>query len=676
MKKTLVKFFAGVTAAASLLLAGCTNQLDYLDQTTARNAFNVAGLYVEGLDKAYNGSEVTLKVVTVDEDGTKDTVDFVSGVVADSYTKADGTVVGYQSGTAYAKVDAADQLYDGDQMANWYYAANKDADGYTPFTASAFECYLQVGNDTFKVASSDGTSLENAKLAVPTSAAKTADSALVSRWVKVNVSDGVATFSLSGSADEPVNVTLWCVSGVDLVSTANEAALPAGVTVDSATATTCTTANVAKYKITIKGLEKNNGEKVVLAGARISKDPTAIAGEASGDSGQYWYDNNDISNALDSATITDGKVSFEFYGRDVPSGWGRSYGTGHGPEIKIYAENGKEGTATGGSSGICLLQRGTGADNNFLFPYYAIKTGSTLNDVELTIDIAALASGKATSADPTVAAATIKIDAIKVTNAPAFTKVTGGYLAFLSGWLSNFTDDNWNSTTPYKISDVNFYDDDNNAYLICSEEYLPGTETFSLNMQVVNAPLNDTDSDWSHENSFWHGAIANVSTPKLLTNDYSEKHYVLVIERKNTSATSAYQAWLEPVDDDENYAAMLAYSQKDIMTDYFVQAWYTESWSDCSVAKITKVSDHEWYWTATGAKDSYKFSVIKANGDWSDRYELANTFVWTVGTTVGPLNHNNEPTRATIDIPEGKTYKFTIRNTNKGVLLTTTDITE
>ena len=35
MKKSLVKFFAGVTAAASLLLASCTTQNDYLDETTA-----------------------------------------------------------------------------------------------------------------------------------------------------------------------------------------------------------------------------------------------------------------------------------------------------------------------------------------------------------------------------------------------------------------------------------------------------------------------------------------------------------------------------------------------------------------------------------------------------------------------------------------------------------------
>ena len=71
MKKSLVKFFAGVTAAASLLLASCTTQNDYLDETSKLNKFKVAGLSVEGLDKSYNGSEIALKVVAYDEDGNK-----------------------------------------------------------------------------------------------------------------------------------------------------------------------------------------------------------------------------------------------------------------------------------------------------------------------------------------------------------------------------------------------------------------------------------------------------------------------------------------------------------------------------------------------------------------------------------------------------------------------------
>ena len=46
MKKSLVKFFAGVTAAASLLLASCTTQNDYLDETTALNKMNIKGFTV------------------------------------------------------------------------------------------------------------------------------------------------------------------------------------------------------------------------------------------------------------------------------------------------------------------------------------------------------------------------------------------------------------------------------------------------------------------------------------------------------------------------------------------------------------------------------------------------------------------------------------------------------
>ena len=533
MKKTLVKFFAGVTAAASLLLAGCTNQLDYLDQTTARNAFNVAGLYVEGLDKAYNGSEVTLKVVTVDEDGTKDTVDFVSGVVADSYTKADGTVVGYQSGTAYAKVDAADQLYDGDQMANWYYAANKDADGYTPFTASAFECYLQVGNDTYKVASSDGTSLENAKLAVPTSVAKTADSALVSRWVKVNVSDGVATFSLANSADEPVNVTLANIKLNLFNKTENEIAAMSGVTITK----TAKTGTHQKITLKITGLKDNAGTEVVIGGSDLSvSDTTGF--------GSNWYD---VETAGYKQTISaDGEVEFTVYsGRsgntatvDI-SGWGRGYDLSSATtEIVVSSVNEKKQDGPRlleNSVSLKSMDSTSNDSTNFLLPSYC--TGNY--DITITIAKDELDASCVSQDDPTVAASEITIAGICITNLEVEStdiwhlSSPDGYGSDTDKAAAAFIDnidlnkilktyvDHWAVETGVQTF-VNFADKDTLVWAPAkSVKVKPGQDTFILGFRAVKQGTN-TDGTIN----FWGGSKA-CNTSNLNTNDYISGEYIL-----------------------------------------------------------------------------------------------------------------------------------------------------
>lgn len=674
MKKSLVKFFAGVTAAASLLLASCTTQNDYLDETSKLNKFKVAGLSVEGLDKSYNGSEIALKVVAYDEDGNKIEETVASTIVADSYTNEKNEVVGYQSGKAYVELDEA-YLYDGDKMAVANLKVNGTSDKYEKFVASTFECYLTVGADTVKVLSSDGVSLENAKLAVPQSDAGTKDADLVTKWVKVVVNNGVGTFALASSASEPVNVTLWCIKGVDLVNTSKEADLPKGVTAIT-TPTTSTTAGVAKYKITIKGLEKNNGQTVMLAGARISKTGTDLAGEDSGDSGQYWYDGNSADKALASAKIENGEVTFEFFGRDVPSVWGRSYGKGHGPEIKIYAENGKEKTKTGGDAGICLLQRGDGGDNNFLFPGYAIATDGNLNDVELVINVAELENNEATSADPTIESSAVYIDAIKITNCPSIG--AAGYLGYCASWLSKgdwIGGSSWGPTTPYKLTDSNFYTDDGSSYLLVSEAYKPGKTTFQLDMQVLNPIINEKgDVD------FWADASKvvknDIKTPVYQTADYATNHYILVCERASTSAGDIYNIWLQPTETDKDYANLYNYANTDL-TGWYVQDWYTSDWPDYGdETTLTKVSNNSWKWTitTTTAVPKYRFSVIKEKGDWNNgRYELANTITWTLGTEVGPLNFNNEPqTRAEIDLEASSTYTFTFVNKPTGMYLTTT----
>ena len=63
MIKTMTKFIAGFAAAASLLLAaGCTNQLDYVNDNTALNKMQIVGFKVSGLDAAYDGATAQLMV--------------------------------------------------------------------------------------------------------------------------------------------------------------------------------------------------------------------------------------------------------------------------------------------------------------------------------------------------------------------------------------------------------------------------------------------------------------------------------------------------------------------------------------------------------------------------------------------------------------------------------------
>ena len=658
--KKLTKLFAGLATAAALLMGvGCTNQADYVEDNTARNAFNLAGIYVEGLDESYNGSAFKLNVKIINEDGEEDTLTAIEGTVADSYEDEDGKTVGHKSGTIYSTNVANKGLYDGDAMAVLYQkaqiAAGKTGTDIKTFAASTFECTLTVGNDTFMAISEDGTSKENIKLSVPTSPAGTSDSALASRWFNVVVKDGIATYSLEKSVTEPVNVTLANIK-LDLFNkTEDEIAAMEGVTIEKA----AKAGTHQKINLKITGLKDNAGTEVVIGGSDLYVSD-------SGDFGSHWYD---VETPGYKQTISDeGTVEFTIYsGRSGStfnvdmSGWGRGYDlTKATTEIVVSSVNDLK------QDGPRLLENAVSTktmddsssdSTNFLLPSYC--TGNY--DITITIAKDKLDESYVTQADPVVAASKIYIDAIKVTNAPDIS--SAGYLAFCAGWLK---DNKWDENTTYKITDSNFYDDNKSAYLIVSEEYSPGSATFQFDMQVLN-PASDEDF-WDDESKI---VTDDHKTPVLQTADYATKHYILVCERKSISADDAYLVWLEPVDDDENYAAMLAYSKNDIITGYYVQAWYTESWTDASVEEITKVSDHEWYWTAEGAKESYKFSIIPAAGDWSDRYELANDYEWKVGGSVGPLNHNNEPTRATIDIPEGKTYKFTIKNTNKGVFITT-----
>ena len=664
MKKSLVKFFAGVTAAASLLLASCTTQNDYLDETSKLNKFKVAGLSVEGLDKSYNGSEIALKVVAYDEDGNKTEETVASTIVADSYTNEKNEVVGYQSGKAYVELDEA-YLYDGDKMAVANLKVNGTSDKYEKFVASTFECYLTVGADTVKVLSSDGVSLENAKLAVPQSDAGTKDADLVTKWVKVVVNEGVGTFTLASSADEPINVTLANIKLDLLRKTEDEIAALAGVTVTK----TPKAGTNQKFTVKITGLKDNAGTELVYGGADISDTDT-------GDFGLHWYDEKNHKVKISE----DGVLEFSFYGKAVnggnPGGWGRYYSNAEaGPEIIIASVSEKKENGSRLLENAISLKSGDASSTdstNFMFPAYCIGNF----DVELTIEKDKLTSG-VSQADPVTPEATVYIDAIKITNCPSIG--AAGYLGYCASWLSKgvwIGDVNsWGPTTPYKLTDSNFYTADGSSYLLVSEAYKPGKTTFQLDMQVLN-PIIKENGDVD----FWADASKvvknDIKTPVYQTADYATKHYILVCERASTSAGDIYNIWLQPTETDKDYADLYNYANTDL-TGWYVQDWYTSAWPDYGdETTLTKVSNNSWKWTitTTAAVPKYRFSVIKAKDDWDNcRYELANTITWTLGTEVGPLNFNNEPqTRAEIDLEASSTYTFTLVNKPTGMYLTTT----
>ena len=663
MKKSLVKFFAGVTAAASLLLASCTTQNDYLDETSKLNKFKVAGLSVEGLDKSYNGSEIALKVVAYDEDGNKTEETVASTIVADSYTNEKNEVVGYQSGKAYVELDEA-YLYDGDKMAVANLKVNGTSDKYEKFVASTFECYLTVGADTVKVLSSDGVSLENAKLAVPQSDAGTKDADLVTKWVKVVVNEGVGTFTLASSADEPINVTLANIKLDLLRKTEDEIAALAGVTVTK----TPKAGTNQKFTVKITGLKDNAGTELVYGGADISDTDT-------GDFGLHWYDEKNHKVKISE----DGVLEFSFYGKAVnggnPGGWGRYYSNAEaGPEIIIASVSEKKENGSRLLENAISLKSGDASSTdstNFMFPAYCIGNF----DVELTIEKDKLTSG-VSQADPVTPEATVYIDAIKITNCPSIG--AAGYLGYCASWLSKgvwIGDVNsWGPTTPYKLTDSNFYTADGSSYLLVSEAYKPGKTTFQLDMQVLN-PIIKENGDVD----FWADASKvvknDIKTPVYQTADYATKHYILVCERASTSAGDIYNIWLQPTETDKDYADLYNYANTDL-TGWYVQDWYTSAWPDYGdETTLTKVSNNSWKWTitTTAAVPKYRFSVIKAKDDWDHgRYELANTITWTLGTEVGPLNFNNQPTRAVIDLEASSTYTFTLVNKPTGMYLTTT----
>lgn len=600
MIKRLNKIVAGITAAAALLLAaGCKNQLDYVDDTTARNAFNVAGLYVTGLDSSYNGAPVSLQVVTaIADDGDKTEESWFATEVAYSYKDNSGNVVGYQSGTAYKKEA---KLYDGDALAVKTYAKNAKV-----FAASSIECYLKVGSDTFKVVSSDGTKLENAKLSVPTSPAGTKDKDLSSKWVTVTIKDGIATFALAGNADEPVNVTLPTIKLDILTKTADT--LPAAIKIEKV----AKTGTNQKFTLKLTGLKEHAGTEFILGGSDISLTDGSL--------GSYWYNEKFKSKISD-----DGEIGWTFYGSAVNSGnisdWGRTYSSEQaGPEILILKaddpkkENGMQLLASG------VSRKGVKGDSeNFMFPAYTIGN----YDVTCTIDVAKLTKGTDyTQADPEAPKSTIRVAGIKVINAPL---PTSGNMYFTApDEYAGYEDAKWEipentyneNCHKYTSADLSsagnynwiFNDSESEPTYV---EVIPYNSKFRVGIRLVDG-------------EFWKGVIGNFVTPYYNTEDFAydaeknNKSYILVVQfdlTKKSAIANLVEKSIANMEDKESYNYTINFKLKNGIagSTYFINGalfgWKTWPFKAWSGDKTSITDNPDYYVKLSDSETSKEFSI-------------------------------------------------------------------
>ena len=480
MKKTLVKFFAGVTAAASLLLASCTNQLDYLDQTTALNKMNIKGFTVSGLDQSYD--QATAKLVVIegqDEDGND-----VETVIGTTTIAAYTATQGYKSGTAYVEFDEP-YLYDGDSL-----------------HTSRLNCFLIVGDDEFKVANTTDGVYEAADLAVKTSPAGTADADLVSSFIAVNVYDGVAEYAFASSATEPIAVPVY-MCDFDISSAASSSDLIDGVTIDLADKTGTNN----KYTVIFKGLTDNVGTKFVVAGAAISSTDSNLGDnwnimETAGLKVSEVVTDKGLVSTVDS----DGTVTFVFYGAKP------SWASNASPAIKIAAYNVDTDPWT------CLLQANGG---NWFFPDYTDG-----HDVTMTVDLATLDTSYWKKSDSKYEAVSFDIVGVKVVNAP--TIGSAGYIALCSGWLP---DNVWGATTTNKITSLT----KGNGSIEFATPYTckPFSNTFKLGIQALN-PASD-DAFWADASKIGGGEI---NTPTYVTTDFANGEYIYVLNVSGDTAVA------------------------------------------------------------------------------------------------------------------------------------------
>lgn len=397
MRKNIFNTVAGLLVAVSMLFAaiGCTNINDpdtLKNDSFTVNKMAIAGFKVSGLDGVFDHATVQLK-------GADDAV-IAEGIIADE----EATLT---PGTAFVKL-ATPYIFDAGE--------NSPKD---------FECYLEVVKSGITLAkiqavdSEDLTAVANAKLPIVPSPYGTKDADLAKRYVDVQVSNGIGTFSFveDSSASLRFSYTALPEMTGDALLALTEAD---GVKVETKAKAD---AEFASYTITVNNLENDeDGMRYVVTGATI--------GSSKATAGDHWnaYADNNADEGLISE-VKEGSVTFNFVGKEP------SWNTGKGVAIKIAAID----DPMKSDPWLCLLA----APNNGNFCIPCDK------DYTITIDAKKL--------NAEYKAASVKERFVKVMNLTVVgTKLKeikeageSEYLAFCEAWLPG---NEWGAKTPNKVS--------------------------------------------------------------------------------------------------------------------------------------------------------------------------------------------------------------------------------
>ncbi len=477
MIKTMTKFIAGFAAAASLLLvAGCTNQLDYVNDNTALNKMQIVGFKVSGLDAAYDGAPAQLMISKGESDVS----------IGKTTIAAVGKEKSQDSGTAFVKFDEP-YIFDGDTL-----------------HTSKISMYLQVGTKSFKVADPANGKLDYAKLAVKTSPAGTADKDLVKNYVNIAVYNDVPEYSFVASAVETFAIPVY-MCDFDISTAASAEDLPEGVEISLADKTGTNN----KYTVTFKGLTDNVGTKFVVAGSAISSKDEGLDDnwkimETAG------IKNSDVvsDNGLIKEVDKDGNITFVFYGTKP------NWAPNKSPAIKIAAYNVDTDPWT------CLLST---AGGNWFFPDYTDG-----NDVTMTVDLAKLSKSFWKKSDAKYEGYKIYVDGIKVVKAPEFDTLGKAFIVDgddAADRILFVPENQWGVKSHfYTATDIN--SKGNFSWVFDKPAIVkPYSSQFRLGARIVT-PAAD-GAFWDNQKGSYSGYYK--------TEDFIDKHVTLVIDMSTGS---------------------------------------------------------------------------------------------------------------------------------------------
>lgn len=479
MRKNIFNTVAGLLVAVSMLFAaiGCTNINDpdtLKNDSFTVNKMAIAGFKVSGLDGVFDHATVQLK-------GADDAV-IAEGIIADE----EATLT---PGTAFVKL-ATPYIFDAGE--------NSPKD---------FECYLEVVKSGITLAkiqavdSEDLTAVANAKLPIVPSPYGTKDADLAKRYVDVQVSNGIGTFSFveDSSASLRFSYTALPEMTGDALLALTEAD---GVKVETKAKAD---AEFASYTITVNNLENDeDGMRYVVTGATI--------GSSKATAGDHWnaYADNNADEGLISE-VKEGSVTFNFVGKEP------SWNTGKGVAIKIAAID----DPMKSDPWLCLLA----APNNGNFCIPCDK------DYTITIDAKKL--------NAEYKAASVKERFVKVMNLTVVgTKLKeikeageSEYLAFCEAWLPK---NEWGAKTPNKVSlnDITLDGDVGSATLSLDKgvDFWAGEPyTFvDMPMQIV-FPESDDD--------FWKNKLMEAGFKVYFDDDWIGKAVNIIYDLDNEVAT-------------------------------------------------------------------------------------------------------------------------------------------